>query len=270
LVSSKTARATLTILSHEDFPILPRTKGVTVSISQEKLASGLRAVWYAAATSTMKPELSSISVASDGDLLVFAATDSFRLAEKRVQLGTNLDLPTLLIPVKNTGEIIRTLEQAGGGEASVTASDNQVSIVCGDVHITSRLVDGTFPDYKQIVPKEHATEVTVLKQDLVQALKVSSVFVNKFNQVTFSIHPKQKTFSVDTAGGDTGESSVALDAALSGEPVQIGFNQKYITDSFQSIGDDSVTLKLSGPGKPMVIRGTGDATFTYLTMPMSR
>jgi len=265
------ASATINTVSHEDFPTLPRVQGEQMHVPAGRLVEGLRSVWYAASLSSMKPELSSVFVTHSNDGIIFVATDSFRLAEKSVSVDGVSNIPAMLIPFKNVGEIIRNVEKLDVGEdVLINTDDNQASFLFGEVYITSRLVDGTFPDYKQIVPSEQTTEAVVLKQDLIQALKVTGVFANRFNQATLNFDPKQKKFSIQTSGGEAGESAVTVDAALSGEKERVSFNQKYITDSFQSISGDSVVLRLFGGTKPMVIKSTSDPSFMYLTMPMSR
>lgn len=272
-LTARAGKATVSIntISPDEFPTLPETKGDTLHVPAEMLLSGLKSVWYAASPSGMKPELSSILITGSGGELVFVATDSFRLAEKKIQHEDLGEIPSLLLPVKNVGELIRNLERTDAKTTiAVTASENQISFSFDETHITSRLVDGTFPDYQQIIPKEHTTEVVLLKQDLMQALKVTNVFANRFNQVTLSVDPPKKQFVLKTKGGEIGESTLTLDASLSGEETEVNFNQKYITDSFQSIEGDSVVLRLFGGTKPMVIKSTNDPSFLYLTMPMSR
>jgi DNA polymerase-3 subunit beta len=262
--------ANLKTLPYDDFPTLPEpnTKK-TITLPAKELALGLRSVWYAASPSNMKPELSSVSVSEENGDIVFAATDSFRLAEKRVRVKGADELPPLLVPIKNAHEIVRTLEQAEG-QVKLHPGENQLSFVADGTRLTTRTIDSTFPDYKQIVPKEFVTTATVLKEDFTTTLKVSTIFSNKFNQVVFNVSPKKKQFMVETSNPELGESASMLDAALSGEDISIGFNYKYITDSFQSLTTDSVIIKLAGTGKPMVLQGVGDKTFTYLVMPMNR
>jgi len=270
----KTSKETvkLRIYEHGDFPSFPVIKGEPeFDISAGLLAKGLKAVWYSASVSSMKPELSSVLLNYSDGTLVFAATDSFRLAEKKISIRGISDLPGLLIPIKNVGEMIRNLEFVDKEEkAKISFNNNQMSLRIGDTHITSRIVDGTFPDYKQIIPKSFVTEAVILKQDLVDALRVSNVFVNRFNQVTIKASPRGKKFILETSNPERGESVVVVAAALSGEEVEVNFNYKYITDSFQALNTDSITLNFSGVGKPLVITGVGDTTFTYLVMPMNR
>lgn len=269
VVSGKST-ANVKILPHDDFPTLPTPDTRhTLTLPANELAAGLRAVWYAASPSSMKPELSSISVTEENGNLVFAATDSFRLAEKQLHVNGAEGLPPLLIPLKNVHEIVRTLEQADG-PVQLHPGENQLTIIANGTRLTTRIIDATFPDYHQIIPKDFFTEATVLKEDLTNTLKVSTIFSNKFNQVLFNLSPKKKQFIIETSNPEVGDSTAVVDAALSGEELSIGFNYKYITDSFQSLATDSVVLKLGGSGKPMVMRGVGDKTFTYLVMPMNR
>jgi DNA polymerase III subunit beta len=102
------------------------------------------------------------------------------------------------------------------------------------------------------------------------AMRVSTVFSDKFNQITFKVLPKDKKFSIETLNSDVGENKTLIDAALSGEQIEIKFNYKYILDSFQPIETDSITLNLNDNSRPMVMRGVGDNSFTYLVMPLNR
>jgi DNA polymerase-3 subunit beta len=137
--------------------------------------------------------------------------------------------------------------------------------------VVSRVIDGVFPDYRQIIPKGYATEAVVLKQDLLNALKISNIFSDKFNQIHLTIDPKGKIFQIQTKNSDVGENVTNVDAALTGDKVEINFNYRYISDCFQSIDADSVSLQFGGMNRPMVIRPvSGDQTFMYLAMPMNR
>lgn len=149
-------------------------------------------------------------------------------------------------------------------------SKNQIAFNGGGVYLTSRVVDGIFPDYKQIIPKNSNTQVIVLKQDLLNALKIANIFSDKFNQTTFSINPSEKIFEIQSKNNDVGENNSIVTATLSGDEVVANFNYKYIVESFNSIHADSVSLDLSGNNKPMIIKPISDASFMYLVMPMNR
>jgi len=257
-------------LPHEDFPTIPKVVGEKiVSIQPKDFVKGLRAVWYSSAVSSMKPELSSIYIYPHENEIVFVATDSFRLAEKKVKVKKVSDFGHILIPFKNISEIIRTLEEIDE-ECELLITKNQIAFSFSDLYLTSRVIDGVFPDYKQIVPKAHTTEVVILKQDLVNTLKIANVFSDKFNQVNIKALPSKKAFEVRTKNAEVGENNNNVDAALTGDDIEINFNYKYIVDSFQSIDADSVSLTFNGTNKPLVIHGVNDPSFMYLVMPMNK
>ncbi|MDZ4240966.1 MAG: DNA polymerase III subunit beta [Patescibacteria group bacterium] len=260
---------TLKTYSENEFPTIPLVDGVLAQVSVKDFINGLRSVWFSASSLNIKPELSSVFLCPEKGNLFFVSTDSFRLAEKKIKLKTSDTIPQILIPIKNISEIIRVFEESDG-EIKVRIDKNQISFSKDGVYLTSRLVDGTFPDYKQIIPKESLTEIILLKEDLINAMKISQIFSDHFNQVSFLIDPKKKSFELKTKNSEVGESVQSIDAVVRGEPISLNFNYKYIFDAFQSIASDSLSLKMSGAGKPMVIQGVSDQTFTYIVMPMNK
>jgi DNA polymerase-3 subunit beta len=269
-ISSAMGSTTIKSMPSEDFPTIPVVpEEKSFEIESEDFVRGLKSVWYSSSVSGIKPELSSILIASEEDGLVFAATDSFRLAEKRIKTKKQNDFGQILIPFKNIPEIIRVLE----GMKDVTVvhlSKNQISFSADGIYLVSRVIDGVFPDYKQIIPKESKTEAIVLKQDLLHSLKLATIFSDKFNQISVSVRPEQKVFELKTRSNEVGENVSRLIATISGEDVDINFNYKYIIDCFQSIDVDTVCLQFNGVNRPVVIRGVSDKTFMYLVMPMNR
>lgn len=270
-ISTNKSKGVIKTQAFEDFPSIPRVvDGKEFIISSELFLKGLKSVWYSSSVSSVKPELSSVYVYKDSGNLVFVATDSFRLAEKKVKTANTLNFSDILIPYKNVPDIIRILENIKG-EIKVLLNKNLISFSSNDVYMVSRLIDGVFPDYRQIIPKTFSTEVVMLKQDFINALKVSNIFSDKFNQVHLVIDPKAKVFSVQTKNSDVGENNTNVDATLAGDAMEINFNYKYIADCFQSIDSDSLSLQLGGTNRPMIIRPvSGDQSFMYLAMPMNR
>jgi len=269
-VTSLQNRTTIKCLPHDDFPTIPEPpQSQGFEIEAKEFVKGLKAVWYSSSISSIKPELASVYVYSDDSDIVFVATDSFRLAEKRIKTKSRKEFDRVLIPFKNISEIIRVLEQAPS-IVTVYLNKNQIAFTFGDTRLTSRVIDGTFPDYRQIIPKEFRTEAVVLKEDLAQSLKIANIFSDTFNQVSLFISPKEKRFELTTKNNSLGENTSLLAGALSGEQAESSFNYRYINDCMQSIASDSVSLSLAGAGRPVVIRGVSDKSFTYLVMPMNR
>jgi len=253
----------------DDFPTIPVISGTIFKIESKKLTNGIKSVYYSSSVSDIKPEISSVYVYSNEDNLVFVSTDSFRLAEKKIRIKGLEEIPGILIPFKNIPEILRIFGEFSG-EIRVCFNKNQISFSSDGIYLTSRIIDGVFPDYRQIIPKEFKTEAVVLKQDLLNALKLSNIFSDKFNQVNLTIKPKEKIFELSSQNNDIGENKTYLDATTSGENIALSFNYKYFFDCLQSINTDSVSIKLNEASKPITISGVSDNTFTYLIMPMNR
>lgn len=269
-VLGSNSQTTIKSFQSEDFPTIPKVKdGHIYEINSSDLVRGLKSVWYSASLSNIKPELSSVFIHAKDDGLFFVATDSFRLAEKVIKFRKNSDFESLLIPFKNVTDLLKIISDEKENLA-INSTKNQISFEFGDTYIVSRVIDGVFPDYNQIIAKEFKTEAIVLKQDLINVLKLSNVFSDSFNQINIKIDPKEKVLEIKSKNSNVGENTNRLTAAITGEEIEINFNYKYIIDCFQSIDSDSVSLSFNGLNKPMVIRGVSDKTFTYLVMPMNR
>lgn len=269
-ITTKTKTLTVKGYLPDDFPTIPYIKGgESFILPASKFIQGVKSVVMSAALSDIKPEISSVYLYQQGDALVFAATDSFRLAEKKIKQG-GVHIPQgIIIPVKNILEIVRMFELEGG-EMNFLVTKNQISCTGRSSYITSRVIQGVYPDYEQILPKENKTEITLLKEDLVNNLKLSTFFSDKFNKVTLLIDPTKKIFTLSTKNTEIGETESILTATLVGEPIEISLNGKHLFDCLSVIEKDSVVMQFNGADKPAVIRGLGDISFTYLTMPLTR
>jgi len=269
-ITSESTDTVINSQSLDDFPDIKEEKAEKIfKIDSNDFINGLNSVWYSTAISGIKPELSSVYIYSEENELVFVATDSFRLAEKRIKIKKNGDFESLLIPYKNVVDIVRVLEGIDE-EISLSFMDDQLIVFSDSINIISRVVDGTFPDYKQIIPKETKTKALVLKEDLAQSLKISNIFSDNFNQVIFSLFPEDSIFEVNSTSNEVGETKNILKSKLSGEVLKISFNGKYVVDSFNSIKSESISMKFSGVDKPVIIQGVNDSSFLYLVMPMNK
>ncbi len=269
-ITSKKNLFTIKCLPSEDFPSIPKVTGVkTFSIDSKELQNGLKSVFYSASNSTIKPELSSVYVYKKDNYLTFVSTDSFRLAEKKIYIKNIDEFEPILIPAKNIGELIRIVDDYKG-DIKVVLDTNQASFEFGSIYVVSRLIEGNFPDYNQIIPKEPTTSAVVLKNDFIEALKASGVFSDALNKVKLKIEKENKSLVIESKNNDTGEFTENIKSTVEGDDIDLSFNQKYITDSLTSILSDSLKLDFNGPGKALIISGVSDKSFLYLVMPMNR
>ncbi|HED05741.1 MAG TPA: DNA polymerase III subunit beta [Ignavibacteria bacterium] len=268
-ISIKNNTTTIKSEQFEDFPTLPKIQsGESFIIPSKKIINGLKSVWYSASVSDIKPEISSVFIYQENNLIIFVSTDSFRLAEKRIIHKGVKEFQGIILPFKNINEIIRVFDNLNK-DINIIFNKNQISFSFDGIYLTSRIIDGVFPDYKQIIPKEYITEVVVLKQDIIDALKSINVFSDKFNKVNIKIDIKNGIFELFSKN-DLGENNIKINTTLSGDDINLCFNYKYIMDCFQSITSDSITLQFSGDKKPMIIKEISDNSFTYLVMPINK
>jgi DNA polymerase III subunit beta len=270
LIESNKTNTSIKSIPHEEFPVINRLHGVSIKVNRALFALGIKTTAFAASVSSIKPELGSVFIQQKKEhSLTFVSTDSFRLMEKTVpQKGVILD-QGILVPQKNAVELSRLCDLLQH-DPELIISPNQcaLSFVEEGVYITSRLVSGSFPDYEQIIPKEYVSHVTVLKNDLLKALKKTSIFLNKYQQVTLSILEGNLTLS--SQNSEVGHVTDSVRAVVEGEELTLNFNQQYITDPLSHITDESIILHFAGIGRPVVITGVADKTLRYLVMPMNR
>lgn len=270
LIESKQTKTSIKSIPYEEFPNIYRLEGEGVVINRSLFALGIKTSAFAASQSSIKPELGSVYIRQKKEhSLTFVSTDSFRLMEKLVsQKGVVLD-HTFLVPQKNAMELARICDLLES-DPKLIVSDNQCALDFSTegVYVTSRLVSGSFPDYEQIIPKEYVTHVTVLKNDLLSAFKKTSVFLNKFQQVSLNL--SENSIVISSQNSEVGHITDTVRAVIEGEELSLNFNQQYLIEPLSHIADDSVILHFAGIGRPLVITGVSDNTVRYLVMPMNR
>ena len=270
VIESKGTRTLIKSISHDEFPALPGgAEGSGISISRTNLIQGIQAVSYAASPSMIRPELGSVYVSIQNNGLTCVATDSFRLAEKTIR-GERGSAQDILVPLRHALEIVHILERTEADDIKLSADESQLTVSADGVRYVSRVIDGTFPNYTEILPKKYSAEATVLKSDFSEMLKKARVFSGNEQNIGLHLYPKKKVFTATAQNADVGEMSDSIDAATSGEDTDINFHIGYLADCLPSIASDSITLCFSGAGKPLVIKGVSDPTFTYLVMPLNR
>jgi len=270
-ISTKKNSTLIKTIQTNDFPNIPHIedKNNTHTINAKVFTEGLRAVLFAVSTSDIKPEISSVYVYSEDTTLVFVATDSFRLAEKKITTKNKLSISPLLIPFRNTYEFIRFFDGIHG-DLAVFFDKNQLAVFGDGMYVTTRLTDGVYPPYKQIIPAKFKTNITVQKKDLIDALKTANIFLDEFNRIIVKAHTNDGIVEIESKNNDLGENVSRVEAHVDGDDVEMKFNHKYFSEALPGILGDSVSLRFNEQHKPMVISGVGDPSFIYLVMPVTR
>lgn len=269
LVEARGSKTKIKLISAEEFPSIPKLEEAGQVANRSLFAQGIRTAALAASQSSIKPELASVYVLQKKEhSLSFVATDSFRLMEKTVpQKGLILNDP-VLIPHKNALDLARVCE-ALESNPELRVNENQCALAFSEgVYVTSRLTNGSFPDYEAIIPKEYQTHVTLLKEDLTQVFKKTNIFLNKFLQVNLAVKKSELIISADN--GEVGTTKESINAQTDGEEITLNFNQRYLSDPLPYISDESLVLRFAGLGRPLVFGGAHDNSLRYLVMPMNK
>ena len=267
-INTEKSRVTLKTLPQEDFPPLPKIEGTSIDIQKSIFLSGLKSVAFATATTEIKPEIASVYIYGEPGQLVFVGTDSFRLAEKKIKVKNNENFK-ILLPNKNTQEIIKLCETLTDN-LRITYSGTMITIEDDYIYITARTVDGLFPDYQRIIPKEVLIEVKLLKQDLQNILKLSNLFSDTFNQLTLDIKESDKKILCTTKNQNLGSVEQTTSASVTGGDIVMNFNYKYFQEVLAVLDKESISLSFTTNNKAVVLRQSNDDSFLYLIMPLNR
>lgn len=254
-----------------DFPIIPKIQPkINMLIKTDILKAGLTQVVGAAAVSESRPELAGILFDFEKNHLKLAATDSFRLAEKTISIDVS-NKESIILPQRTVQELIRILgersEAETDGQVKIILSSSQVLFDLGDIHLVSRLIDGQYPNYQQIIPKSFKTKVILNKEEFIKAMKISSIFSSRLNDVKFAISQK-KNLEIFAQNTDIGENKSMVKAEIEGEDSEVSFNCRYILDGLNNIDSANVFFGLNSEDSPAIFRPVGDENYLYVIMPI--
>jgi DNA polymerase III subunit beta len=248
----------------EDFPRLPETGGIELhEIDRETLLETVSRVSRSASRDESRPVLTGVLVRFEPGKLVMAATDSYRLSVKETAVDvTGLELEAI-VPARALTELARIAAEAD--RLTLGVHENQVVFGTGDAWLTTRRIDGQFPNYKQLVPEAFEYEVPISRDELLDVVRRVSVMAQRNSPLRLRFGDGELAISAQTQ--DVGEARESLPVAFSGEPLEIGFNAEFLRDGVESIGGEQVKLKLISPLRPAVLEGESD-DFLYLIMPI--
>jgi DNA polymerase-3 subunit beta len=250
----------------EDFPQIPAWEGATVvKVAGGEFMVAVQQTARASSTDEKRPVLTGTLVEKNvaDSTLKLVATDSYRLAWKEAEVsGSVADWEDCIIPSKTMNEVARL---AGGSDADVEMKmqDKQVMFKIGDLAISSRLIEGQFPNYKQLIPKGEKTSVKIEKEVLSAAVKRALIFGHNMRVGIYSDHLR-----VTTETPEVGDSKEEIPADINGEEMEIGFNGTYLMDGLSGVESEKVEIKLDDPQKPALVRTDESDKYNYILMPV--
>ena len=262
----------------DEFPIIPKIpKDEFVFIDAAPFCQGLSQVADIPTHSTTRPEISGVYFLFQKNLLTVAATDSFRLTEKQIPLKNDATFKkeySFILPQKTAKEII-TIFGEKEGKIKMYFSPNQIMLELPmeetdhpSVQLTSRLIDGEYPNYKEIIPPKHTTRIAVRRDEFINQIKTASLFSGKINEIKLTINPQVSTIEIESRSAESGEHHSSLSGKTEGETIEISFNHRFLLDGLLGIKSAEVLFEFNGTSGPGVLKPVGDSSYLYVIMPI--
>lgn len=276
-IKTKTFKTQIKGYTSDDFPIIPQfSKEDFIEINAQELKDGLVDVVDIASVSQIRPEISGIYFVFKKDLVNLVATDSFRLVERTLQSSNYKnsfnDEIKFILSQKTTKEVINILQENTGSvkiyysESQILFETNLNEVDHPEINLISRQIEGNYPAYKEIIPKEYKTRIIVDKDFLTKQIKLAGLFAGKINEI--KIKNDDKNLEILSQDLELGENSSILEAKIEGEPVEISFNYKFILDGVSRVKTKNAILELQGASGAGVIKAEEGVDYIYVVMPI--
>ncbi len=261
------ARFHLRTLPAEDFPRFPESTGEVAKLPAGPLAETIDRVARAASRDEVRPILTGVLVQAEGTTLTMVATDSYRLSVKHTELEQALPHPIEAnVPARALRELARIVAQEGPDDVSISLARNQAVFQAGSVVLLSRLIEGQFPSWRQLVPESFEHEVRLPREELLEVARRISQLAQRNAPLRFAFAEGELTIAAETP--EVGDASEAVPAPYSGEPLEIAFNPQFLIEGLESVDGDELAIKLSSPLRPGLLQPVGREDFSYLVMPI--
>jgi len=267
----------------EEFPLIPEVdKKVFYSASVSEFKKALSQVIFAVSLSESRLELSGVLFSFVKDNLTLAATDSYRLAEKKINIKTNNENEEekrIIVPAKTLQELIRILSSnidnkdvgKESEEIKFYISENQILFVCGSTELVSRIIEGQYPDYQQIIPTNAKTTVIVDREELTRATKLASLFSKTgINDINLDFPGGKNKIIVSAVSGQVGENITKLEAKVNGDDNSIVINYRYLLDGLNNIDSEMIKIEVIDGNTPCILRPEKNMSYSYIIMPIKQ
>ncbi len=260
----------------QEFPLVPQPdKTNRIRVEPDVLKQVINQVVLAAATDDTRPTLTGISTRIEGNQLLMVATDGFRLSMRSAQIASVVeDHVNIIIPARALNELARILpDQVDAVYLSMPEGRNQIIFDMDNVVLVSQLINETFPDYTPIIPKSQNTRTVLGTAEFHKACRTAEIFARESSHTArVQIHPGDEITPghavIAATSTETGDNVAQIDASVDGDPIEIAFNVKYMTDVLNVIDTPQVALETTTPMEPGVIKPVGDTDFVHIIMPM--
>ncbi|MQC17745.1 MAG: DNA polymerase III subunit beta [Chloroflexi bacterium] len=276
-VSLSCARNTASIggMDPDDFPPIPSVSGSEeIRIDASRLRAAIAQTVFAAATDDSRPVLTGVHFHFKPGELRLAAADGFRLSVHTMPLAAEVDR-TAIVPARALGELGRLLQEVGTGDVAITfnPTGTQVQFDVGHARLIANLIQGTFPNYEQLIPSNYTTRTEVTVSDFIRETRIASIFARDGSGIVRVIASAGEgsdpgSLHITARAEEVGDNEGILDAVVEGGESKIAFNGRYLTDVLNVIDTDRVAIETTSPSSPGVLRPVGDDRFIHVVMPM--
>ncbi len=266
----------------EEFPLIPKIdKKIHYKVKTEDFKKALTQTIFAVSTSETRIELSGVLFVFNKETLTLAATDSYRLTEKEIKINsnsTNEEDKRIIVPAKALQELVRILsgiKEEGVSEESKEIqfyiSENQILFSIGHIELVSRLIEGQYPDYKQIIPASSETKISINRFELIRAVKASAIFSKAgINDINLDFPLGKNKAVVSSASSQTGENTAELEATVNGKDNGIVVNYRYLLDGLNNIDSENVKIEVTNSNTPCVLKPEKEEGYLYIIMPIKQ
>lgn len=271
-VVTKNSHTTIKGQSAEEFPLIPVVeKNNPFSARVKDMKQAMGQVVYAVAQDESRPEISGVYLQFAEGVMTLVGTDSYRLAEKKVKLVKTQDQKVeAIIPTRTIQELTRVIND-DAEHLEIFFTDNQVLFVCEGVEIVSRVIEGRYPDYAQIIPQTNNTAVTMRLDAMIKAAKGAALFSKTgINDISLQLDPEKNLVTISAANTQLGEHTTSLEAEVSGQANEIIFNHRYLLDGLTNVEGPEVVLEVIDGSNPSILRSKGQNDFLYIIMPIKQ
>jgi DNA polymerase-3 subunit beta len=265
-IETEEYKSTINGVAADEFPVMPSiSKKGTWNLPAKVLKTALSQVIVAAGNDEARPVLTGIYLHTNDGSLYLVATDSYRLAEKK--LSKTQDNINLLIPASAMQDLLRILSDHDE-DVEIAHDEHQVQFRIGDVELVTRLIEGSYPDYKKLIPKDFGTTIEVSKAELLNITKVSSLFARESaGSVTITADPKNKHVHMKSVASQVGENTASASAKVTGDG-EITLNSRYLIDALNAASSDDVIFGFNGKLDPSVLKESGSDDYLHIIMPL--
>jgi len=279
IIKANKFKAQIKGFTADDFPIIPSFgKEDFIEIESQVLKDGLVDVVDIASQSQIRPEISGIYFVFKKDLINLVATDSFRLVEKtctsKNYKNSFEDEVSFIIPQKTVKEVINILDDNNKmvriyfSESQLLFETNLGEVDHAEINLISRQIEGNYPSYKEIIPKEFKTKIVVEKDDFIKQIKLAGLFAGKINEIKFKVN--ENDFEILSQDIDLGENKSFLKAKIEGEQTEVSFNYRFVLDGVSKIKEKEIEIQLQGSSGAGVIKNIDSKDYIYVVMPIKK